>query len=240
MCTLLFNAHFLFALDKTNKLIFLVCLRAISIFLNENGGPRVLESWTWNMGYRRTRYSHSKICERICTPKLIPHHIFKPCTHIDMSTFKYVRKTIQPSQFGPPQPMPIPFYPCVYFLRCRDIPQHFAVVLSWRCHCGARLWHHQQGGNQDDARCIDSTNLNVYMTWIIFVEFVSLIYLQESLRQAKWWVKQVKQECDPGVVIALVGNKLDLAESHRDVPTEVSCWCSCCRCFFGCVWAWEN
>ena len=45
---------------------------------------------------------------------------------------------------------------------------------------------------------------------------------QESLRQAKWWVKQVKQECDPGVVIALVGNKLDLAESHRDVPTEAS------------------
>ena len=41
------------------------------------------------------------------------------------------------------------------------------------------------------------------------------------MRQAKWWVKQVKQECDPGVVIALVGNKLDLAESHRDVPTEV-------------------
>merc|ERR1712032_1148224 len=47
-----------------------------------------------------------------------------------------------------------------------------------------------------------------------------MITNKESLRQAKWWVKQVKQECDPGVVIALVGNKLDLAESHRDVPTE--------------------
>jgi len=59
----------------------------------------------------------------------------------------------------------------------------------------------------------------------MLTEFVPLTSTQESLRQAKWWVKQVKQECDPGVVIALVGNKLDLAESHRDVPTEVSCCC---------------
>ena len=55
-----------------------------------------------------------------------------------------------------------------------------------------------------------------------WLQFRAGDFEQESLRQAKWWVKQVKQECDPGVVIALVGNKLDLAESHRDVPTEVS------------------
>ena len=64
-------------------------------------------------------------------------------------------------------------------------------------------------------------------------------FTQESLRQAKWWVKQVKQECDPGVVIALVGNKLDLAESHRDVPTEVSCCCCCTVGEWGDSWRVE-
>jgi Ras-related protein Rab-5C len=39
-----------------------------------------------------------------------------------------------------------------------------------------------------------------------------------SLEQAKWWVRQAKQECAADVVIALVGNKYDLAEQgERDV-----------------------
>lgn len=62
--------------------------------------------------------------------------------------------------------------------------------------------------------------LPLYYRGAAIVVLVYDITNKESLRQAKWWVKQVKQECDPGVVIALVGNKLDLAESHRDVPTE--------------------
>merc|ERR1719305_362896 len=62
--------------------------------------------------------------------------------------------------------------------------------------------------------------LPLYYRGAAIVVIVYDITNKESLRQAKWWVKQVKQECDPGVVIALVGNKLDLAETHRAVPTE--------------------
>ncbi|KAJ3012520.1 Ras- protein Rab-5B, partial [Thoreauomyces humboldtii] len=41
-----------------------------------------------------------------------------------------------------------------------------------------------------------------------------------SLDKAKSWVTELKRQANPGIVIALVGNKLDLAATSRAVPTE--------------------
>ncbi|KAJ3187890.1 hypothetical protein HDU85_006283 [Gaertneriomyces sp. JEL0708] len=41
-----------------------------------------------------------------------------------------------------------------------------------------------------------------------------------SLDKAKSWVKELQRQASPNIVIALVGNKLDLAEGSRGVPTE--------------------
>lgn len=60
--------------------------------------------------------------------------------------------------------------------------------------------------------------LPLYYRGAAIVVLVYDITNKESLKQAKWWVRQVKQECDADVVIALVGNKYDLAEQgKRDV-----------------------
>ena len=61
--------------------------------------------------------------------------------------------------------------------------------------------------------------LPLYYRGAAIVVLVYDITNKESLKQAKWWVRQVKQECDSDVVIALVGNKYDLAEQpgKRDV-----------------------
>ena len=37
-------------------------------------------------------------------------------------------------------------YFCCSCTANRDIPQHFAAVLPWRCHCRTRVRHYQQGG----------------------------------------------------------------------------------------------
>jgi small GTP-binding protein len=41
-----------------------------------------------------------------------------------------------------------------------------------------------------------------------------------SLDKAKSWVKELQRQANPNIVIALAGNKLDLAASARAVPTE--------------------
>ncbi|KAJ3032484.1 hypothetical protein HDV00_007449 [Rhizophlyctis rosea] len=41
-----------------------------------------------------------------------------------------------------------------------------------------------------------------------------------SLDKAKSWVKELQRQANPNIVIALVGNKLDLAATARGVPTE--------------------
>ncbi|KAI8587890.1 ras family-domain-containing protein [Geranomyces variabilis] len=41
-----------------------------------------------------------------------------------------------------------------------------------------------------------------------------------SLDKAKSWVKELQRQANPNIVIALVGNKLDLAATSRAVPAE--------------------
>ncbi|KAI8818947.1 ras family-domain-containing protein [Fimicolochytrium jonesii] len=41
-----------------------------------------------------------------------------------------------------------------------------------------------------------------------------------SLDKAKSWVKELQRQANPNIVIALVGNKLDLAATARGIPTE--------------------
>lgn len=62
--------------------------------------------------------------------------------------------------------------------------------------------------------------LPLYYRGAAIVVLVYDITNKESLKQAKWWVRQVKQECDADVVIALVGNKYDLAEQGKRDVTE--------------------
>ncbi|TPX35124.1 hypothetical protein SmJEL517_g02438 [Synchytrium microbalum] len=41
-----------------------------------------------------------------------------------------------------------------------------------------------------------------------------------SLDKAKSWVKELQRQANPNIVIALVGNKLDLESTSRAIPTE--------------------
>lgn len=51
-----------------------------------------------------------------------------------------------------------------------------------------------------------------------------LFELQSSLDKAKAWIRELQRQADPNIIIALAGNKADLASSRRAIPTEV---CTC-------------
>jgi Ras-related protein Rab-5C len=44
--------------------------------------------------------------------------------------------------------------------------------------------------------------------------------LKASLDKAKSWVKELQRQANPGIIIALVGNKLDLGDEARTIPRE--------------------
>lgn len=43
---------------------------------------------------------------------------------------------------------------------------------------------------------------------------------QQSLEKAKAWIRELQRQADPNVIIALAGNKADLASTRRGVPRE--------------------
>lgn len=43
---------------------------------------------------------------------------------------------------------------------------------------------------------------------------------QSSFQNVQHWLKELRDHADPNIVIMLVGNKVDLSESSRQVPTE--------------------
>ncbi|GAA98803.1 uncharacterized protein L969DRAFT_88842 [Mixia osmundae IAM 14324] len=43
-----------------------------------------------------------------------------------------------------------------------------------------------------------------------------------TLDKAKAWVKELQRQADPSIVIALAGNKVDLAETRRAIPRETA------------------
>ncbi|WFD29575.1 GTP-binding protein of the rab/ypt [Malassezia sp. CBS 17886] len=43
---------------------------------------------------------------------------------------------------------------------------------------------------------------------------------EESLEKAKGWIRELQRHADANIIIALVGNKLDLADARRAVPAE--------------------
>ncbi len=52
-------------------------------------------------------------------------------------------------------------------------------------------------------------------------------YLQESFARAKNWVKELQRQASPNIVIALSGNKADLANKRAvdfQVRTNKLCW----------------
>jgi len=52
-------------------------------------------------------------------------------------------------------------------------------------------------------------------------EWCAFFFLQESFARAKNWVKELQRQASPNIVIALSGNKADLA-SKRAVDFQVS------------------
>lgn len=50
------------------------------------------------------------------------------------------------------------------------------------------------------------------------------VYVQETFERAKAWVKELQRQASPNIVIALAGNKADLAE-RRLVEYEVIFFC---------------
>ena len=43
---------------------------------------------------------------------------------------------------------------------------------------------------------------------------------EESLENAKGWIRELQRHADSNIVIALVGNKLDLADTRRAISTD--------------------
>lgn len=51
--------------------------------------------------------------------------------------------------------------------------------------------------------------------------------MQETFERAKAWVKELQRQASPNIVIALAGNKADLAEKRlveHEVRPAVGCW----------------
>ncbi|KAK0554618.1 GTP-binding protein of the rab/ypt [Tilletia horrida] len=51
-------------------------------------------------------------------------------------------------------------------------------------------------------------------------EAANEFFAQSSLDKAKAWIRELQRQADPNIIIALAGNKLDLAGSRRAIPTE--------------------
>lgn len=45
----------------------------------------------------------------------------------------------------------------------------------------------------------------------------------QSIERAKEWIEELNENAEPGIVVALVGNKCDLKE-QRQLKKEVSCF----------------
>lgn len=56
--------------------------------------------------------------------------------------------------------------------------------------------------------------------WLL-VCLIGPVFLQETFERAKAWVKELQRQASPNIVIALAGNKADLAE-RRLVEFEVT------------------
>jgi len=46
------------------------------------------------------------------------------------------------------------------------------------------------------------------------------LHTQASLDKAKSWIKELQRQADPSIIVALVGNKCDLAPERRSVEKE--------------------
>ena len=55
-----------------------------------------------------------------------------------------------------------------------------------------------------------------YCSWLFLILF---LYTQASFQKARYWVKELQKHASSGIVLALVGNKVDL-EDHREVETS--------------------
>lgn len=65
----------------------------------------------------------------------------------------------------------------------------------------------------------------------VMTERTVFFYLQESFARAKNWVKELQRQASPNIVIALSGNKADLA-NKRAVDFQVRANCVLIVLFF--------
>ena len=83
-----------------------------------------------------------------------------------------------------------------------------------------------------DLKIIVVSYFNIFITirlFVIIVYFINLFYFclfslfKASFEKSKSWVRELQRQANPNIVIALVGNKIDLVqnvENSRQVLTE--------------------
>lgn len=119
------------------------------------------------------------------------------------------------------------------YCRAGAVPQPCTHVLqgSPGCHCG--VWHHQHSKWLKVPVCSDSIEPRLPVTerdflplavrrkmwnqsWSSWVFFSG----KDTFTRAKNWVKELQRQASPNIVIALAGNKADLA-NKRAVDLQV-------------------
>jgi len=90
------------------------------------------------------------------------------------------------------------------------VSQSCPHVLPWCPGCYCHIRHHSP---RKSSKQVAAVELELIIS--LFV-----CHLQETLARAKSWVKELQRQANPNIVIALVGNKLDL-DSKRAVTAEV-------------------
>lgn len=73
--------------------------------------------------------------------------------------------------------------------------------------------------NANCAVVVYDITQSVCIYYLNFLINILLTHYQASLTRAKAWVKELQRQANENIIIALAGNKLDLADT-REVPTE--------------------
>lgn len=76
--------------------------------------------------------------------------------------------------------------------------------------------------------CTASDIIVIYMC-VGGLSDLGAVFVQETFERAKAWVKELQRQASPNIVIALAGNKADLAEK-RLVEYEVTHSCPLLLC----------
>lgn len=111
----------------------------------------------------------------------------------------------------------------------------FFMQFSWHCTC-------HLVSQQDAARAL----VQQVRVWLLLLlqlmiacigNWYNVFYLQESFARAKNWVKELQRQASPNIVIALSGNKADLANKRAvDFQVRLNKLCFYSQSYFVHFW----